>query len=217
MQQTAIERFRALAEEPRFKGWPLVGEPTEGPKIPYFGSTINYKLKTGNGEEEDYTSIIRSFGWVVVFGVTEVGNVITLCQWKPGVNCASWELPPGGIGKLDPGATMEEITQKTKDSYLKETGYGEGNWSYLGYTMIETGKFRGAGPDDHGLKAHMFLATDLEQLQESRNPNPNEIMETIMVDVDEFQKVLASGLFTETSAVACAYKALQQLGMFKWV
>lgn len=215
---TAIKRFKSLASEPRFKGWPLVGEPKLGEKIPFFGQSINYQLQTGNGVE-DYSSIIRHFGWVVVFGVIERDGrlcVITLVQWKPGVNCASWELPPGGIGKINPQASREQILEQTQAAYLKETGYGNGNFTYLGHTMIETGKFRGAGWDDHGLPAHMYLATGLEQLAGARQPNPNEIMETHYVPLDEFMDVLDSGLFTETSAVACAYKALIALGELRW-
>lgn len=81
----------------------------------------------------------------------------------------------------------------------------------MGSTDVESGKYRGAGPDDHGLLAHMFLATDLKRVQDARAPNPNEIMETFMVPLREFPAVLASGLFREVSAVVCAHMALQQL------
>lgn len=209
---SAVDKFEQLAAEKRFKGWPVVGEPELGPKIPWFGRTLNYKLQTPNGIE-DYTSIIRHFGWAVVFGVTKGPDpqVVTLCQWKPGVNCASWELPPGGIGKIDPGATAEEITAATEAAFLKETGLGNVPFQYLDHVMIETGKFRGAGPDDHGLPAHLFLADGLERVQDARDPEANEIMETLMVPLSQFMEVLNSGHFTETSAVACAYKALVQL------
>ncbi len=209
--ETALEKFRRLAQEERFKGWPMVPDSlVQGEKIPFFGSTISYKLETGKGIE-DYTSIIRSFGWAVTFGVTTDNEVVTLIQWKPGVNMESWELPPGGIGKLDPGATAEEIQSKTEAAFLKETGFGNGNWTNLGKVSIESGKYRGASVDDHGLYAHLFLATGLEKIADARNPEPNEIMDTIMVPLEEFMEVLDSGLFVETSAVACAYKALVQL------
>jgi hypothetical protein len=41
-------------------------------------------------------------------------------------------------------------------------------------------------------------------------------METLLVPVDEFPAVLASGKFMEVSAVACAYKALIHLGRLEW-
>lgn len=208
----AVDRFLELAHEDRFKGWPVVGEPELGPKIPWFGQTLNYQLETPKGIE-DYTSIIRHFGWAVVFGVTKGPDkmVPTLCQWKPGVNQASWELPPGGIGKIDPGVSLHEIKETTEAAYLKETGLGNGCWSYLGHVMIETAKFRGAGPENHGLPAHLFLAEELESLQDARHPEPNEIMETIMVPIGEFMEVLQSGYFVETSARNCAYDALVKL------
>lgn len=213
--QSAVERFRRLAGEDRFRGWPVVGEYEDGPDIPFFGHPINYKLQTPNGLEP-YTSIVRSFGWVVVFGVTKDDMVLTLCQWKPGVNCASCELPPGGIGKVTPDMSLDDIMEKTKEVYLRETGFGAGKWTGLGHVIIESGKFRGAGPDDHGLKAHLAMATDLEQLQGARQPNANEIMETLQVPLNEFPDLLRSGLFVETSAVACAYKALLRLGRLRW-
>ena len=214
----AVEGFKKLADEPRFAGWPVVGTPTLGEKIPYFGQPLNYQLETGNGVE-DYSSIIRHFGWAVVFGIVNKDgrqHIITLVQWKPGVNCASWELSPGGIGKIGPDDTQENITQRTREIFLKETGYGNGIFQHLGKVMVETGKYRGAGPDDHGLPAHMYLATDLEQLQDARRPNANEIMEMLLVPLDEFPEVLSSGYFIETSAVACAFKALLAYGSLQW-
>jgi len=211
----AIQKFRELSSEDRFKGWPVVGKPELGLKIPYFGQVLNYKLRTPNGVQ-DYTSIIRQFGWSMCFGLTTNQEVVTLCQWKPGVNQATWEMPPGGIGKISPTASLEEIKEKTQQTYLKETGLGNGEFTYLGHIMIETGKYRGAGPDDHGLKAHLFLATHLSQIQDARDPALNEVMETILVPLDEFPEVLACGDFAEESAVVCAYKALLALGVLRW-
>lgn len=212
---SSIDRYHQIASQEKFKGWPLVGDYHLGEKIPFFGQLLSYTLRTGNGDE-DYHSIIRHFGWVVTFGVTVDGNVITLVQWKPGVNFASWELPPGGIGKIAPGASAAEITAKSEEIYLKETGYGEGNWQYLGNSVIESGKYRGAGPDDHGLLAHLYLATGLKKIRAARQPNRNEIMETLEVPLAEFRQVLESGHFRETSAVNCAWMALVKLGQVAW-
>lgn len=213
---TAVSRFLEIACQPKFNGWPLIGEYEFGEKIPFFGQMLNYTLRTGNGDEP-YTSIIRHFGWCVVFGVTAEGKVITLVQWKPGVNRASWELAPGGIGKIAPGASDAEILEKTQEIYMRETGYGEGKWDNLGHILIETGKYRGAGPNDHGLPAHMMLATGLKKIKDARQPNRNEIMETLEVPLEEFRGVIESGHFDEASALPCALLALQKLGKLKWV
>lgn len=206
----AVQKFKKVATEPRFKGWPLVGKPELGHKIPFFGQELNYELETGNGVEK-YTSLIRHFGWVVVFGVTNDNQVITLAQWKPGLNQADWVLPPGGIGRVKSDISPEELLSRTQEFCLKETGYGGGTWTYLGNVLIETGKFRGSSPDDHGLPAHMYIAVDLEEKQEARKPNLNEIMETIMVPLDEFDEVIHSKLFKECSSLPCALLALDEL------
>ena len=213
--KNAVELFKEIASQEKFKGWPLVGDYRLGEKIPYFGQVLSYTLRTDNGDE-DYVSLIRHFGWCVVFGVTEDNKVVTLVQWKPGINQASWELAPGGIGKINPGASSGEILEKTREIYLKETGYGEGDWSYLGKIFIETGKFRGAGQNDHGLPAHMMLANKLKHISGARQPNRNEIMETLEVPLEEFRICIESGLFEEASALPCALLALLKLGKLKW-
>ncbi|MBS3903233.1 MAG: hypothetical protein KGZ30_02530 [Anaplasmataceae bacterium] len=215
MRNDAEKKFLEIAGQPRFQGWSLVGDYELGPKIPFFGQQLNYKLLTGEGQVEEYTSLLRHFGWVVAFGVTREGMVITLVQWKPGVNCPSWELPPGGIGRVKTDINEEDLLAKTKEAYLRETGYGSGDWTYLGHTLIETGKFRGANPEDHGLPAHMYVVTDLEQQAETRKPNANEIMETLLVPLREFRGVVMKPdrLFKETSALSCALLALAHLGL----
>ncbi len=207
----AIKRFEKLAAQDRFKGWPLIGEQELGSKVPFFGQLLHYNLKTGNGIEH-YTSILRHFGWVVVFGVTTQNQVVTIVQWKPGVNQASWELSPGGIGRINPETPQEEILNRTKEFYLRETGFGGGSWERLGHILVESGKYRGAGPNDHGFRAHMYLATGLEDQGEKRNPNPNEIIENLLVPIEEFWNVIDSGLFCEESALPCALLALRKLG-----
>lgn len=210
---SALENFIEISEREQFKGWPMIGKPKLGKRIHFFGQELKYKLQTGNGPE-DYTSIIRQFGWAECFGITKDRNVVTLVQWKPGVNQASWEIPPGGIGKIDPNTPIEEIKKITQNTYLKETGY-VGDFEYLGHVVVETGKYRGAGPNDHGLPAYLFLARELKKMANTRKPNRNEIMETLMVPLEEFPEVLNSGLFVEISAVVCAYKALTRLGLLR--
>ena len=211
---SAIEQFRLIAAEPRFQGWPLIGEIKKGVKIPFFGETIEYQLQTGNGVE-DYTSLLRRFGWVVCFGITRDLKVITGIQWKPGINRAEWDFPPGGIGRVSKDTSQEEILTRSQEAYLRETGYGNGEWTYLGHVMIDSGKFRGADPDDHGFPAYMYLATGLEKVSEARKPNPNEIIETLLVPLEEFPDVAMSAEFDEASGKPCALMALKTLGMFQ--
>ena len=195
-------------------GWPTISrEPYIS--IPFFGEIIK-ETRNINGEPHDYWNVIRHFGWSVTFGITTGSEeVLTLIQGKPGVNRGSWELPPGGIGKIAEDASLETILQKTKDVYLRETGYGGNSWSYLGHIMIETGKYRGASSDSNGLRAHMWLAENLVN-QSTTSHADNELIKVFPLPIRDFRKVLESGLFVEESAVACAYKALLKTGHLAW-
>ena len=117
---------------------------------------------------------------------------------------------------MNSGASDEELLAKTKKIFLRETGYGNGNWDYLGNTIIESAKYIGAQITDHGFPAHMFLATDLEHIQEARSHRPEEIIETLLVPLDEWKEIMASKKFKESSAHSCAYEALIKLGKLKW-
>ena len=57
----------------------------------------------------------------------------------------------------------------------------------------------------------MYLATGIEKQGEARKPNLNEIMELLEVPLGEFDDVIDSGLFVETSAHSCALLALRRL------
>lgn len=212
-KDSAVSRFQQLAAETRFQGPEMKGS-QEVLQIPYFGKAMR-ELRgpiVPGGPDREWFPMLRWFGWVVVFGLTATGRVITLGQWKLGVNQISWELPPGGVHALKPGMTDAEILLHTQEAYANETGYGGGEWLNLGHTLIETGRYRGESMDDHGLKAHMFLAKELVPTGRPRNLHEGDIMEIIEVPLDEFYGVLHSGLFVEASAVPCAMKALIELG-----
>lgn len=196
-------------------GWPTISRESFV-SIPFFGEIIK-ETRNINGKPHDYWNVIRHFGWSVTFGIThDSEEVLTLIQWKPGVNRGSWELPPGGIGKIAEDSSQEIILQRTKDVYLRETGYGGGNWSYLGHILIETGKYRGASSDSNGLRAHMWLAENLVN-QSTIAHADNELIKVFPVPVRDFRKVLESGLFVEESAVVCAYKALVNMTYLAWM
>ncbi|MBI4450086.1 hypothetical protein HY634_03440 [Candidatus Uhrbacteria bacterium] len=212
----AISQARALMTTSELQGHPLVGEPElVEPAIPFFGRVLHERRRTPAGDL-DYYAILRHFGWSVTFGVTTAGEVLTLIQWKHGHNQAGWELPPGGIGRIEEDAPIDIIEHRTRETYLAETGYGGGVWTYLGHDVVETGKYRGATPNSHGVLAHCFLAEGLERLQDP-NPQPEEQYAVLAVPLSEWPAVLGSGLFTETSAVSCAYRAMLRLGRLQWV
>lgn len=127
MSMSPIVEFQRLAAEERFRlGWPVLETPTVFAEIPWYGKVFKEMRRDPDGSPHAWYPIERGFGWVVVFGVTKNGDVPTLCQWKNGVNCATWELPPGGVKALRPNMTEEESLEAIQAAYLKETGFGQG-------------------------------------------------------------------------------------------
>ena len=207
-----IKKAERLIEE-LGSGWPVISSEIIG-TIPYFGKILK-QVRDVNQEQVEYYNILRHFGWSVVFGVTKENNVLTIIQWKPGANKGTWELPPGGIGKITEEASFDLIFEGTKKSFQKETGYGKGNWRYLNWIRIETGKYRGATPESHGFKAHLWLATDLEKISEFDHA-PEEKIKLLPVPLNEFPEIMERNLISEESAVCCIYKALIRLDILKW-
>ncbi|MFA6476195.1 MAG: hypothetical protein WCV68_02135 [Candidatus Paceibacterota bacterium] len=212
----AILEFERLASQERFQGYgfPLVGEPELFVDIPWYGEVWKEIRREPDDPTHAWYPIVRKFGWAVALCVTKDGYVPTLCQRKNGVG-VSWELPPGGVRAFNDlvNPTEDDYLAAVQAAYLKETGFGGGKWQSLGHVTIESGKYRGPTMDSHGLKARLYLATDIEPVAEARSPGSNEVMETIMVPVADFYEVLESRRFNECSAVSCAYKALRVLGL----
>lgn len=196
------------------QGWPILSQ-CELTEIPYYGRVFE-EQRLVSGTEESFYPIIRQFGWSMVFGVTsEKNEVLTLIQWKHGINQAEWRLPPGGIGEVSEDADITTILNKTREAYLQETGYQGAGWTYLGPMIIESGKYRGATLDSHGFAAHLWLADNLEEVAKP-NPPAGDVYEILPVPVREFSRILDSGLFVEESSLVCAYKALTALGILRW-
>lgn len=202
-------------------GWPVIsreridlsipGMDDLSSKIPYFGEVWK-EVRDVNGVPTDYYVIVRQFGWAVCFGITTENKVVMNIQWKPGLNQASLELAPGGIGRVDEEIGLPEVLALTKEQYRKETGYGAGTWKYLGRMMVESGKYRGAAMDSHGLYANLWMATGLERVSETEHAS-NELIRLIEVPVEEFPSVLRSGYMVEESAKQAATLALLELGI----
>lgn len=215
MAKSVADRFKEVVSRPEFKGWPVIGGYRDGLDIPYYGKIKEFTLQTPRGLEERRI-FIRS-GWAVVFARDIKGDVIALCQWKPGSTANGvfhLEFSPGGIGFIAPGTTQEEILRRTQEVFLAETGYGGGCWESLGPPAIqESAWVRGASVDGHGLEAHLFMATGLEEIAEPE-PNSNEIIQVFKFSLDEIVEVYNAGLLAENSAEIATLRSLGKLGRF---
>lgn len=177
--------MRDLLANPEMAYWPLVRTEEESHK--FFGS-VRPEVRLTRGGEDTFYMLGRRFGWAVALTITEEGYVLLNIQPKPGLAAASLEMPAGGIGK-DPKRTTEDIIRLTREQVLRETGYGNGNATYLGFSLIETGKMFDPAVEEpyepgvgRGLKAHCVL---------------------FLVEVSTLVALVRDNVLVETSAVNC--------------
>ena len=212
----AIQKFIAASADPELQGPEVIGEPKLGSLIKHLGRFLSYQARTRSGKVLDYNKLVTETpGWAVVAGLTREGILLTQANYKPGVNRVEWSLAPGGLGRMSPDISPQELLPRVQEGYLRETGFGGGTWLYMQTETIHSGLIRGSSPDAHGLWAHMYMAFDLERLGES-NPNVSETIRIIPVPLAEIADVIDSGFFDEASSLSClllAERRLRKLGL----
>ena len=209
---SALRRLRA-----RIGNGPEVVGTEEGATIPYFGTElVEYRDLGGGKPPADFHLIRRNLGlWVVTAAFDRDGNLIIVAQFKYGVNEVTIQLSPGGAGKPKvPNPTLEDIIAQAREKFTEETGYGNGNWGYLGGVNIDDNKMRdasGTGP----LVAHMLIASDVEKIAEPE-PKDTEFYEVLNVPPSDFQALLDSPYLVEVSARVCLLEAFRRRGELAW-
>lgn len=222
-----------LLSDPQMQYYPICNDVnglprvTAGPEIKFFGGVKIEIRETAKGPDE-FWMIYRWYGWAVALVLTTTGKVVLNIQPKPGLAVASLEMPAGGIGK-NPQRNKDDICTLTVAEVLRETGYA-GTCSYLGFSIIESGKFfdpaikefldAGGKPLEpgvgRGLKAHLVIIDEAEPIAEPK-PLSTEKIKTILVTVPTLLDLIRNSVLVETSAVNCVTQALLQGRLAKFL
>lgn len=149
-----------------------------------------YELPDGRRDEYDL-KIEPDVACVVA--LTPDQKVIIAKQYRPAQEKVLFELPGGRIEK---GEKPEEAIAR---ELLEETGY-RGKLIHLGQHYICAYSTR---------TTHSFLATECEKVEGAINPDQNEFIEVMLMDLDEFKEHVASS--GEMTDVATALRALRYL------
>jgi hypothetical protein len=187
----------------------------DGVEIPWLGTEL-VEWREIDGKEVDFHLLKRSLGlWIVTAAFDTEGNLIVVTQLKYGVNEVTVQFSPGGV-KYPPQQvpTESQLIQLGQEGFTQETGYGKGDWTYLGSVAIDDNKLRDI-TGQHGLSAHLLMAVDVVK-QGTPQPKSTDFYEVVKIPPQDFPQLLASPFFRETSAVACLHKALLHRGIISW-
>lgn len=146
-----------------------------GPEIPLFGVRLD-RMRHPTSLAEFQRVVLEAPDWVNVVAVTTDGKIVMVEQYRFGVGELTIE-PVGGM--IDEG---EESLEAAKRELLEETGFGDGNWRYLGSVQ--------ANPAIHDNLCHHWLVEDVSLVQ-APTPDDGEAIAVHLMTLDEVKQAIA--------------------------
>ena len=148
-----------------------------GPDLPLFRVRLDTMQHPATAEEFQ-RMVLEAPDWVTVVAVTADDKVVMVEQFRFGVGVLTTEPVAGTV---DPG---EDSLEAAKRELLEETGFGEGQWRYLGSVQ--------ANPAIQDNLCHHWLAEDVVAVQEP-SPDAGEAIRVHLMTLEEIKEAIASG------------------------
>lgn len=156
--------------------WEKLGSES-GPELPLFKVRFD-RLRHPTSLAEFQRMVLETPDWVNVVAITAEGKIVMVEQYRFGVGDLTTE-PVAGI--VDRG---EDSLDAGKRELLEETGFGKGQWRYLGSVQ--------ANPAFHDNLCHHWLAEDVVPVQAS-SPDAGESIRVHLMTLDEIRQSIADG------------------------
>ena len=138
--------------------------------------------------------VLESVDWVNMVAIDLDGEVVMVRQFRFGAGYATLETPGGMV---DPG---EDSLTAAKRELLEETGYGGGEWRYLG--AVEP------NPAIHDHLCHHWLATDVERVAQPR-PGRGEMLAVERMSEAQVAQAVRGGVIRHALALSALSRVFE--------
>lgn len=122
--------------------------------------------------------VLESVDWVNVVAVDTSGRLVMVEQYRFGIEAVTLETPGGMV---DDG---EDHGTAARRELLEETGYGDGQWTYMG--AVEP------NPAIHGHLCHHWLAVDVRPVA-AATPGAGEDVAILLMEPDALAQAIEDG------------------------
>lgn len=148
-----------------------------GADLPLFDVRLDRMQHPQSGAEMDRL-VLASVDWVNMVALDADGGCVMVRQYRFGVGYSTLETPGGMV---DPGEDSETAARR---ELLEETGYGGGDWQYLG--AVEP------NPAIHDHLCHHWLATGVAPVA-APTPGKGESIQVCVMAEKELKSAVQSG------------------------
>lgn len=156
------------------------------------------KCKLPHGHVIDPYFVLEMSTWIIVFAITEDGNVVLVEQYRHGTEKMSLEIPAGIMEKSD-----KDPLEAVKRELLEETGYASEEIEQIGVLA--------PNPAIQNNYQYCFLAKNAKKVAE-QDLDDGEHLEVVLKSIEKVLELIENGTIDHSLHVPVIYMALRKLG-----